>query len=73
MLTSCRHRGSFIIIGSSCIFVVALSVDPIVPFGLIPMVTAIIGFFVFFWYEARVATNPTIPFDLLKNRTSVGG
>ncbi|KAG8907843.1 hypothetical protein FRB99_002016 [Tulasnella sp. 403] len=65
--------GSLIIIGSSSIFVVALSNTPILPWGLIPLATAIIGFFVFFWYEARVADRPTIPWELVTNRTSLSG
>ncbi|KZT60164.1 MFS multidrug transporter [Calocera cornea HHB12733] len=43
---------------------------------LVPLIFGLLGLIAFFVYEARWAANttvPTIPFDLLTNRTSVSG
>ncbi|EJU06529.1 iron permease [Dacryopinax primogenitus] len=40
---------------------------------LVPLILGLLGAIAFFVYEANWVTTPTVPFDLLTNRTSVAG
>lgn len=40
---------------------------------LVPLILGIIGMGVFVWLEKAYVKNPTVPFDILSNRTSLVG
>ncbi|KAG6916588.1 hypothetical protein DXG01_006238 [Tephrocybe rancida] len=40
---------------------------------LVPLILGLVGLLLFLVYEARVAKNPIVPFDILSNRTSFSG
>lgn len=58
-------RGNFIIIASTTSVVIALTWGGVIhawssPRVIVPLVLGLVGMFVFFLYEARVAKNPIV-------------
>lgn len=70
--------GNVIIIISTTITVVALTWAGVThPWGsyqvLVPLILGLLGTAVFFWYEAKFATEPVVPWTLMNNRTGFLG
>ncbi|KZT60146.1 iron permease [Calocera cornea HHB12733] len=70
--------GNAIIAASTCAVTIALTRGGVeAPWTsaqtIVPLIFGIIGIIFFFVYEAKWASEPTIPFDLLSNRTSAAG
>ncbi|KZP00130.1 iron permease [Calocera viscosa TUFC12733] len=70
--------GNALIAASTCAVTIALTrggveVSWTSAQTLVPLILGLIGLIGFFVYEANWASEPTIPFDLLSNRTSTAG
>ncbi|KAL7279441.1 hypothetical protein ACG7TL_007283 [Trametes sanguinea] len=70
--------GNVIIIAGTTLALIALTWGGVTyPWSsahvLAPLIIGVILIMVFFIYEAFVPTEPTLPFDIMRNRTSLGG
>lgn len=73
-----RCRGNFLIIAGSTLAITGLTFAGIrFPWTsvqvLAPLIIGLVLIVAFFVYEWKVAKEPTIPWEVLNNRTSVGG
>ena len=70
--------GNFIVISGTTLAMVGLTFAGIrFPWGsaqvLIPLVIGLASIGAFIFYEAKVPNGPSIPWDILNNRTSLSG
>ena len=72
------HSGNILVIGSTTSALLALTWGGIqYPWDsahvLVPLIIGFVGIFAWVLYEIMVPLEPTIPFRLLSNRTSISG
>lgn len=70
--------GNFLIVASSSAVVIALTWGGVrypwtSPNVLVPLILGFVGMALFMVYEALVAKEPLVPFELISNRTSLSG
>lgn len=78
LLTAQKYRGNLIVIAGSTLAIVGLTFGGIrFPWSstqvLVPLVLGLFLVCAFLLYEAKIPREPTIPWEVLANRTSFGG